>query len=134
MSATLTPATLSPANPVTPSSVPDTLARFGLTLPPEQVDDYTAFLQGVWEVWHRVDQMDDYVPEVDEERFPRENVHRPSVEENPANAWAWRVKIRGVEGGSLAGKSVCIKVSERARREDKRAGMNECTAADVRTM
>lgn len=111
MSATLAPKVLSPDNPVTDSSVADTLHKLGLKLPDEQVGDYTSFLKGIWEVWHKVDGMDDYVPVVDEKRFPRENVHRPTGDDNPANAWAWKVTITDQEkrGGLLAGKTVCVK-------------------------
>lgn len=112
MSATLTPATLSPNNPVTDASVPETLAKFGLSVSDDDAPVYTSFLKGIWEVWNRVDAMDDYVPAVDEERYPRQDVHRPSAEENPANAWAWRVRIKDTKQnkGLLAGKTFCLKV------------------------
>jgi len=112
MSATLAPKELSPENPVTEASVTDTLDKLNLTLRDDEVGDYTSFLKGIWEVWHRVDGMDDYVPAVDEKRFPRENVHRPTKEENASNAWAWKVHIEDKEkcGGILAGRTVCVKV------------------------
>jgi amidase len=57
--------------------------------------------------------MDDYVPEVDEAQFPRKDLHFPGKEENPANAWAWKVSLKDVnaKGGLLEGKTVCLKVS-----------------------
>lgn len=112
MSATLAPSVLSPDNPVTETSVDETLAKLGLKLPPDQAAEYTSFLKGIWEVWHKVDGMEDYVPSVDAERFPRLNVHRPTEEDNAANAWAWKVTIKDKENraGLLAGKTVCVKV------------------------
>lgn len=112
MSATL-PQKLSPNNPIDEQAVLDTLAELGVTLPQEDIPDYTGFLKGVWEIWNKIDHSDDYVPAVDLERFPRENVHRPSAEENPTNGWAWRVTIsdKSGKGGLLAGKTVCLKVS-----------------------
>jgi amidase len=111
MSAVLTPDTVSANNPVTDASVPEFLVKMGLELPADQLPEYTGFLKGIWEVWNEVDGMEDYVPAVDETRFPRLNVHRPTNEENPANAWAWRVTIEDQEntGGLLQGKTVCLK-------------------------
>lgn len=112
MSAAL-PQTISANNPIDEQAVLDTLAELGVTLPPDEVAEYAVFLQGVWEIWNKIDNTDDYVPEVDLERFPRQNVHRPTPEENPTNGWAWRVTIedKSGAGGLLAGKTVCLKVS-----------------------
>lgn len=113
MSVALPTSSRSPSNPVTASSVRDTLAPLGLAIAPEHEAHYTRFLSSLWEVWDAVDAMDDYVPGVDEGRFRREDVHRPSGDENPANAWAWRVTIRdqAPNDGPLKGKTVAIKVS-----------------------
>lgn len=59
----------------------------------------------------------DYVPEVDLERFPRENVRFPRPEENPLGAWAWRCDIEDKRAaaaaaptpGPLAGRTVALK-------------------------
>lgn len=112
MSAALPPKQLSPNNPITDSSVRETLEPLGLSVPENEEKHYTTFLKGIWEIWNRVEQMDDYVPVVDEERFPRENVHRPTGKDNPANAWAWKATIRDQEknDGLLKGKTVALKV------------------------
>lgn len=112
MSSTLAPATLSPNNPINQAAVTDTLAKLGLAARDRDVADYTSLLKGIWEIWNNVDAMDDYVPMVDEAKFPRKDVHFPSKEENPANAWAWKVSVKDVncKGGLLKGKTVCLKV------------------------
>ena len=113
MSSTLAPSTLSPNNPVTPTSVTDTLAKLNLKPNPKDLDDYTSLLTGIWEVWNKVDQMEDYVPVVDEAKYARKEVHRPEGKENAWNAWAWKCKIEGTgKGGLLKGKTVVFKVSE----------------------
>jgi amidase len=55
--------------------------------------------------------MEDYTPETDIVRFPREKVHFPEAESNPLGAWAWRCHIQDQEtnSGPLAGKTVAIK-------------------------
>jgi amidase len=42
-------------------------------------------------------------------RYPRSGGSRPSPEENPLNAWAWRCDIRGADDGLLAGRTVVLK-------------------------
>ena len=56
-----------------------------------------------------VDALPDYVPQVDLNRFPRQDVHRPPQNENPGNAWAWKAKIQGSTGGPLEGVTFCLK-------------------------
>lgn len=113
MSSTLAPDVLSPNNPISSHDVVDTLHKLGVSQK-RDVEDYTSLLTGIWELWNKVDQMPDYVPHVDEERFPRKDVHYPSQEQNPANAWAWRASVKdstnGSKGGLLDGKTVCLKV------------------------
>lgn len=112
MSAALPPKQLSPDNPVNSSSVSETLEPLGLSVAPNEEKHYETFLKGIWEIWNRVDKMDDYVPMVDEERFPRENVHRPTGKDNQHNAWAWKATIKDQQknDGLLKGKTVALKV------------------------
>jgi amidase len=53
----------------------------------------------------------DYVPPVDSDRFPREDVRLPEPADNPLGAWAWRCHIEDKKrsGGILAGKTVAVK-------------------------
>ena len=52
----------------------------------------------------------DYVPAVDLERFPREDVYLPEPAQNPLNAWAWRCSIKDKSpSGILKGKTVTLK-------------------------
>jgi amidase len=50
---------------------------------------------------------------VDEERFPRRNIHFPTPEKNPLNAWAWRCEIQdqtsSANPGLLAGRTIVLK-------------------------
>lgn len=115
MSSTLAPSIVSERNPITEKDVTSTLGSLGLKPNPKDVDDLTSLLTGIWEVWDKVSQMEDYIPEVDEERFPRKNVHRPDGEANAENAWAWKCEIRDAtdqsKGGLLSGKTINLKVS-----------------------
>ncbi|KAK8022493.1 hypothetical protein PG993_013260 [Apiospora rasikravindrae] len=114
MSSTLAPEITSERNPISEKDVIQSLEALNLNPKPEDVPDLTNLLTGIWEVWDKVDQMDDYVPEVDETRFPRKDVHRPEGQGNAGNAWAWRCEVRDQsptkEGnGLLAGKTLILK-------------------------
>jgi len=58
------------------------------------------------------DRCTDYIPTVDEHRFPRENVRFPSKEENTHGAWAWRCDVKDAKpatSGLLVGKTFALK-------------------------
>jgi amidase len=105
--------TVSEGNPVTSDVLLSTLASLSnepLHLRDEDIGDYTAIMAGAHEVYQKIIDMEDYVPQVDLQRFSRTGVHRPEPSENPTNAWAWKATIKGdVPGGLLAGRSVCLK-------------------------
>lgn len=57
-------------------------------------------------------QRADYIPTVDEDRFPRENVRFPSREDNSHGAWAWKCDIKDKQStgsGLLEGKTFALK-------------------------
>ncbi|KAK7937703.1 amidase signature enzyme [Apiospora aurea] len=114
MSSTLAPEVTSERNPISEKDVIQSLESLKLKPNPEDVPDLTNLLTGIWEVWDKVDQMDDYVPEVDETRFPRKDVHRPEGQDHAGNAWAWRCDVRDTSPttkgtGLLAGKTLILK-------------------------
>ncbi|EON96741.1 putative amidase signature enzyme protein [Phaeoacremonium minimum UCRPA7] len=113
MSSTLAPDTVSDRNPISEKDVVSTLDSLGLKAKPQNLGDFTSLLTGIWEVWDKIEQMDDYVPEVDEVRFPRKDVHRPEGEANKSNAWAWKCHIEDTtdqsQNGLLAGKTINLK-------------------------
>lgn len=54
----------------------------------------------------------DYKFEVDLDRYPRENVHQPSPEENPLGGWAYRCTVKDREapaGAPLEGRTLALK-------------------------
>ncbi|RSH92516.1 hypothetical protein EHS25_008932 [Saitozyma podzolica] len=105
--------TVSEGNPVTPDVLRSTLTSLSsepLQLRDEDIADYTAIMAGAHEVFQKIIDMEDYVPQVDLQRFSRLDVHRPDASENKTNAWAWKASIKGdTSGGLLAGRSVCLK-------------------------
>lgn len=99
-------------NPVTVRDIEHAISACGtdLRIGPNDLNDYAAILAGAHEVYEKINSMEDYYPTVDRQVYPRNNVHRPSSEENPSNAWAWKARVEGAkEGGLLAGMSVCLK-------------------------
>ncbi|KII88505.1 hypothetical protein PLICRDRAFT_41658 [Plicaturopsis crispa FD-325 SS-3] len=105
---------VSPGNPVTSQDVKDAIADLGPGIEVKShLDEWTAILAGAHETMEKVMSEPDYVPVVDETRFPRKDVHRPETKDNLLNAWAWKVDIQDAAGkasnGLLAGKTVAIK-------------------------
>ncbi|KAJ7736720.1 amidase signature domain-containing protein, partial [Mycena maculata] len=46
---------------------------------------------------------------VDEERYPRKDVHQPLPEDNKLRGWGWKATIQGKPGGILDRTTVCLK-------------------------
>jgi amidase len=65
----------------------------GVSIKDEEKADYVNLLAVYHDSMAKIAAAEDYVPEVDHERFPRRNVHYPAVDENPYGAWAWKCEI-----------------------------------------
>lgn len=115
-------------NPVTTETVDKLCSQLGVTIKDDEKEDYRRLLAVFHDASEQLMGMDgmdsfenvlenysdtdsDYLPPVDEQRFPRENIHFPEKSENSHGAWAWRCNIvdQGVKNGKLAGKTFAIK-------------------------
>lgn len=83
----------------------------GQGIAPEESSEYRQLLAAVHDVAEHILELPDYIDRPDVERYPREQLHRPTVEEQDfGHAWAHKFKIRGTaNGGILSGKTVCLK-------------------------
>ncbi|KAJ7494655.1 amidase signature domain-containing protein [Mycena galericulata] len=110
---------------ITPSQIQETALKLGITVPEVDIDAYCVLLSGLEACVELIEAEEDYVPVLDLQRFPRINIHRPTLAENAAeyNAWAYKVEIKSTSpadlSGPLAGLSVAIKdnVAPRDRRK-----------------
>ncbi|KAK1676272.1 amidase [Colletotrichum godetiae] len=107
---------ISTDNPVQKGDVEKLLEPLGLTIKAEESADYQRLLAAVHDCATRIDSLPDYQPVPDTKRYPRENVHTPTAEEQEfGHAWAHRFLIRGDKSASdsssvcLKGKTVCLK-------------------------
>ncbi|KAF2017926.1 amidase signature enzyme [Aaosphaeria arxii CBS 175.79] len=73
--------------------------------------EYHQLLAAVHDVAEHVLALPDYIACTDMEKYPRQNVHRPSTEEQEfGNAWAHKFFIQGNPNGELLkGKTLCLK-------------------------
>ncbi|KAJ8111463.1 hypothetical protein OPT61_g5951 [Boeremia exigua] len=73
--------------------------------------EYRQLLAAVHDVAEHILGLPDYVDRPDTNTYPREQLHRPSQDEQDfGNAWAHTFLIRGnPSGGVLSGKTVCLK-------------------------
>lgn len=84
-----------------------------MTISPEESDDYQRLLAAVHDCAERVSDLPDYQPVPDTQRFPRQSVRRPVVEEQAfGHAWAHCFLIEGDKSkpeSPLRDKTVCLK-------------------------
>lgn len=107
--ATLTGASESHKTTVTEEKINHVLSQIDLQLPSDQISQWHDIIASVQESIDVVESLPDYFPPVDLDKYPRLDVHRPPVEENEGNAWAWKARIAGKEGGPLSGVTFCLK-------------------------
>ncbi|KAF4622789.1 hypothetical protein G7Y89_g14237 [Cudoniella acicularis] len=84
-------------------------SSIGLKLPTAELEDWHSLIasnQGSIDV---VASLPDYLPFVDFDRFPRQDVHRPKPEGNKGNAWAWKARIEGAVEEPLKGIRMALK-------------------------
>lgn len=79
---------------------------FGLDLTYEDAQSFAGLMAGLKPSYDRLDQLAEPSLPVN---YPRTSGHRAAPEDNPYNAWYWRVTIEGKKRGLLAGKTVGIK-------------------------
>ncbi|KAK1978460.1 amidase [Colletotrichum cereale] len=100
-------------NPVNGTVLDDNLTALGVLLKEEEKDDYQRLLAVFHESVVGLMSIPDYVPMVDDERFPREDIRFPDASDNLLGAWAWRCRVedKTKKGGLMAGKTIAIKDS-----------------------
>ncbi|KAL4948137.1 amidase signature domain-containing protein [Aspergillus filifer] len=100
-------------NPVTTEVLDSVAATLGIEIAEHEKEDYRTLLAVYHESVEALMGLPDYIPKVNETRFPRRNIHYPSAEENPLNAWAWKCDIQDqtppAQPGLLAGRTIVMK-------------------------
>jgi amidase len=106
-------------NPVKKDDVDTALNQIGVAVRDQDKDDFYQLLAAVHDCAEHIDSLPDYQPIPDVKKYPRENIRRPTAEEQDfGNAWAHKFLIRGDASAAskLRGKSVvlkdCIAVAE----------------------
>jgi amidase len=79
---------------------------FGMNMSDQRIGEFLSVMDGMINAYDTVDAMPDHLPPVD---YPRTAGSRPTVEENPLNAWYVKTEVRGAPRGPLAGKRVALK-------------------------
>lgn len=92
----------------------DLLADIGVTLDPSDSSDFHQLLAAVHDCAEHINTLPDYQPLPDYSRYPRENIHLPTRDEQTlGHAWAYKFLIKGnpdvPTGQVLKGKTVAIK-------------------------
>lgn len=106
--------TIPKESPITSEVLQQTAAKIGIRVPDSKADEFTEMLASARETMEQVMAMDDFMPALDTERYPRTGVTAVATEDNPLNAWATKVIVRNVNedevaAGILAGQRVVLK-------------------------
>jgi amidase len=88
------------------SEVEAIAADFGMNLSAKDAESYVGLMMGVLASYEQIDRLTEPKPVV---KYPRTAGYRPQPEDNPFNAWYWRVDLEGAAEGPLAGKSIALK-------------------------
>ncbi|KAI5241866.1 putative amidase [Aureobasidium subglaciale] len=102
---------ISAGNTVSTEDVRSTFAKLNVSVPESEEDDYQKLLAAIHDCADTVAALPDFHPSTDLERFPRNNVQRPTLDKNVlGHAWAHNFSIKDKQpSGPLTGKTVCLK-------------------------
>ncbi len=81
-------------------------AELGLSLSVEDSASFLGLMEGLFEAYDLVDDMESPLPGAANDRSPGV---RPDPSDNPYNAWVVKTEIMGAPSGKLSGKTVAIK-------------------------
>jgi amidase len=115
-------------NPVTTETLDGLCGQLGVRIEEHEKEDYRRLLAVFHDASEQLmgmegkdypkqfpgsnaNQMSDYIPAVDEDRFTREHIHFPEKGNNTHGAWAWRCTVvdKQSKGGKLHGKTFVLK-------------------------
>ncbi|KAL1627573.1 hypothetical protein SLS56_006294 [Neofusicoccum ribis] len=101
-------------NPVTTAVVDEVCTDLGVSINDDEKEAYRKLLGVFHDSAVELMAMPDYIPRVNIERFPRENIYFPDSKENTHGAWAWKCSIKDKskdkkEPGLLEGKKIVLK-------------------------
>ncbi|MCC5968987.1 MAG: amidase [Pararhodobacter sp.] len=80
--------------------------RFAMSLSDDELGQFSAVMEGYIQTYDRVNTAPDNLPV---SRYPRSPGYRPSVSENPLNAWYYKSEVHGAVDGPLRGKRIVLK-------------------------
>ncbi|HEY0879391.1 MAG TPA: amidase [Zeimonas sp.] len=84
----------------------DIVSSLHMSMSDTEIAEYLEVIDGTLQAYDRLGDLPDNLPAV---RYPRTPGYRPASTENPLNAWAVKVEVRGASHGPLAGKRVVLK-------------------------
>ena len=97
---------------VTAQEVTTLATKSGISIPPSELEDWSALLSGLNHCAKEILTLEDYAPTVDLCLYPRTNIHRPvGPADTDHGGWAWKFDVRAMKPKSdeLAGRTIAIK-------------------------
>ncbi|EGV61713.1 amidase [Yamadazyma tenuis] len=100
-------------NPVTTDTIVSLANELGVKEHTQiELEQYKTLLAVFHDACEELDEMDDYLPEVDYERFPRKDPYFPQPEDNKLGAWGYKCEVKDLKytgGGLLDGSNIAVK-------------------------
>lgn len=110
------------------SSVPiaDLAARHGIRIPADQQGDWATLLQTLDASVQRISAMDDYLPALDLQKYPRTDAYVPA--DTVDGGWAVRVREQGADRGP--GGWIANTIEGIVHGAINRAGLDQASGSD----
>lgn len=83
-----------------------------MQLKDKDIDDWTALLSGLNHCAKEILELEDYIPKVDLDLYPRTDIHRPTKEESDGGGWAWKATVKSTKPKSSELKDVRIVIKD----------------------
>ncbi|NQU58058.1 MAG: amidase [Rhodospirillales bacterium] len=90
----------------THAQLKDIVTGFGMNMSDERIGHFLTIMEDTMQAYDVIDAEPDYMPTVD---YPRTAGVRPSMEDNPRNAWYIKTEIKGAPRGPLSGRTIVLK-------------------------
>jgi amidase len=90
----------------THAQLKEIVTGFGMNMSDERISQFLTLMEDTIQSYDVIDAEPDYMPPVD---YPRTAGVRPSMEDNPRNAWYVKTEIKGAPRGPLSGRTIVLK-------------------------
>jgi amidase len=97
---------------VTADEVKQLAAKYRLSVPEDELQDYATLLAGLNHYAKEILALPDYYPNVNYDLYPRTGVHKPEGEAQEKGAWAWKAIVKSTKPKSEVIKDITVALKD----------------------